>query len=44
MKPQERQEYINWLLFLYPNKAHSYFEKLSDKELINEYEKERSNY
>lgn len=39
MKEEDRQYYIDWLLIYYPFKAASYFEKMSNRELLIEYEK-----
>lgn len=39
MTEKERQYYIDWLLIAYPFKAVEYFERMTDRELLVEFEK-----
>lgn len=41
MTTEAREFYIDWLMLRYPTKARSYFESLSDQELIDEYDRIR---
>lgn len=39
MTPEKRQFYIDWLLLAYPFKAEEYFIRMSDEDLLKEYER-----
>lgn len=39
MTEADRNYYIEWLLVRYQNKSRSYFESMTDRELIEEYER-----
>lgn len=39
MNEADRDYYIDWLLVRHPFKARSYFESMSDQELLEEYER-----
>lgn len=38
MSPEDRQTYIDWLMLAYPLKAESYFNNMSDADLLKAYE------